>query len=86
MRGDRGGATLALVTLEEFVVAVEEHRRQMAPLVSVLAEASGAGAVGELVGLLEDSDRELGRLCHRLGQHLDGFDDRSGRQEAPPWK
>ena len=86
MRGHPGGATLALVTLEELVVAVEEHRQRMAPLVSGLAEARGPGALGELVGLLEDSDRKLGRLCHRLGQHLDGFDDRSGRQEAPPWK
>jgi hypothetical protein len=36
-----------------------------------------------LVGLLEDSDRELDRLCHRLSQHLERLDEPTGRQQ--PW-
>jgi hypothetical protein len=58
--------------LEELIVAVERHRQQMAPVVAELAGRPD-GAVELFAGLLEESDRELGRLCVLL------------RQQAWPW-
>ena len=58
------------MTLEELVIAVERHRVQMATLMAGLASVIEHDTSRELVGLLEDSDRELDRLCHRLSQHL----------------
>lgn len=75
MRDRSGGRDGAEVTLEELVIAVERHRLQMAPLMTGLAGAIEDDASRELVGLLEDSDRELDRLCHRLGQHLRRLDE-----------
>jgi hypothetical protein len=71
------------VTLEELVIALEQHRRQLAPAVSGLASAALDDTCRELVGVLEESDRELGRLCRRLRRHFGRFEERAGRQE--PW-
>ncbi len=81
MRDRSGGRDGAEVTLEELVIAVERHRLQMAPLMAGLAGVIEDDASRELVGLLEDSDRELDRLCHRLGQHLRRLDEPTGRQQ-----
>jgi hypothetical protein len=54
----------------EFVIAVEGHRRQMEPFVAGLADAVDDDTARDLVGLLEETDRTLGHLCHRLSQHL----------------
>ena len=81
MRDRTGGRDGAGVTLEEFVIAVERHRLQMAPLMSGLHGMIDDHAGRELVGLLEDSDRELDRLCHRLSQHLRRLDEPTGRQQ-----
>jgi hypothetical protein len=70
----------AQVTLEELVSAVEHHRRQMAPLVSGLASAPLDETCRALVGVLEESDRELGRLCSRLSRHVGRLDEPTGRQ------
>jgi hypothetical protein len=77
--GRRDGAD---VTLEEFVVAVERHRLQMALLTDELAGVNEDDASRALVGLLRDSDCELDRLCRRLSQHLRWLDDEpTGRQQ-----
>jgi hypothetical protein len=76
--GRRDGAD---VTIEELVVAVERHRLQMAPLMAGLADVVEDDASRQLVGLLEDSDRELDRLCHRLSQLLRRLDEPTGRQQ-----
>lgn len=55
------------MTLEELVTMVDRHRCQMAPWVTGLARAPDE-AVAALATLLQDSDRELGRLCARLSQ------------------
>ena len=81
MRDRSGGRDGAEVTLEELVIAVERHRLQMAPLMAGLAGVIEDDASRELVGLLEDSDRELDRLCHRLSQHLRRLDEPTGRQQ-----
>ena len=81
MRDPSGGRDGAEVTLEEVVIAVERHRLQMAPLVAGLAALIEDHASRELVGLLEASDRELDRLCHRLSQHLRRLDEPTGRQQ-----
>jgi hypothetical protein len=60
---------LAMVILEELVVVLERHRRQMAPLDAWLA-ATPEGA-RFLAGLLEDTDRELGRLCDQLSDGVE---------------
>jgi hypothetical protein len=53
--------------LEELIVAVERHRQQMTPFVAELAGRPD-GALELFAGLLEESDRELGRLCVVLRQ------------------
>ncbi|MET0579087.1 MAG: hypothetical protein ABW122_10545, partial [Ilumatobacteraceae bacterium] len=67
------------MTLEEFVIAVERHRLQMAPLITGLDGVIHDHAGRELVELLEDSDRELDRLCHRLSHHLRRLEEPTGR-------
>lgn len=74
-------ATVDHVILDAFVVAVERHRDQMAPLLSAL-EPSALGPLGVLVEHLERSDRELGRLCQELRAKT-GLGD-PGRTEPPP--
>jgi hypothetical protein len=81
MRDRSGGRDGAEVTLEELVIAVERHRLQMAPLVAGLASVIEDDASREMVGLLEASDHELDRLCHRLSQHLRRLDEPTGRQQ-----
>jgi len=81
MRDRSGGRDGADVTLEELVIAVERHRLQMAPLMAGLAGVIEDDASRQLVGLLEDSDRELDRLRHRLSQHLRRLDEPTGRQQ-----
>ena len=71
----------AEVTLEEFFIAVERHRQQMAPLLAELDGVAQDDASRQLLGLLEDSGRELDRLCDRLSQHLRGLDQQTGRQQ-----
>ena len=65
------------MTLEELVVAVHRHRQQMLPLAHEWAGAIDDDVTRRLVGLLVVSDRELGRLCGQLSQHI-------GRLEHPP--
>lgn len=55
--------------LEELIVAVERHRQQMAPFVAELADRPD-GALEVFAGLLEESDRELGRLCVLLRRSI----------------
>jgi hypothetical protein len=69
----------APMTLEEVVVAVQRHRRQMAPLVTGLTEALGPDAARSLVDVLTDGDRRLGRLCDQLSQHLGPPEEPAGR-------
>jgi hypothetical protein len=63
-----------VVTLDELVLAVEHHRQQMASIVDRLAVAIDGDAARDLVCLLEGSDRQLGNLCHRLSDHLQGLE------------
>ena len=63
------------MTLEDLVVALHHHRRQMAP-VHEWAGAIDDDATRQLVGFLMVSDRELGHLCRQLSQHI-------GRLEQP---
>jgi hypothetical protein len=81
MRDRSGGRDHAEVTLEELVIAVERHRLLMAPLMAGLAGVIEDDASRGLVGLLEDSDRDLDRLSHRLSQHLRRLDEPAGRQQ-----
>jgi hypothetical protein len=72
MRRRTGGRDGADVTLEEFVVAVERHRLQMALLTAELDGVIDDDASRELVGMLKDSDGELDRLCQRLSRSTGG--------------
>ncbi|MET0460498.1 MAG: hypothetical protein ABW195_14700 [Ilumatobacteraceae bacterium] len=71
------------MTLDDLLTAVERHRRQMAPLVTGLAHAVDSDSGRGLISLLEDNDRELGRLCDRLNDHLGRHPEPTGRCE--PW-
>ena len=70
MRFVHGGRDAPAMTLDDLVIAVERHRGQMAPLVSGLAHAVDSDDGRGLISLLTDNDRELGRLCDRLSDHL----------------
>ena len=77
------GGDAPAMTLDDLVIAVERHRRQMAPLVSGLSHAVHSDDGQRLISLLEDNDRELGRLSDRLRDHLGRHSEPTGRCE--PW-
>ena len=77
------GRDAPAMTLDDLVVAVKQLRRPMVPLVSGLALAVDSDDGRGLISLLEDNDRELGRLCDRLSDHLGRHPEPTGRCE--PW-
>ena len=79
MRPEPGQRDPAQVTLEELASALEQHRRQMAPLLSGSARAALDQTCPELIGMLARNDRELGRLCDRLTRHFGRPEEPAGR-------
>jgi hypothetical protein len=58
------------MTLDDLMDSVEHHCRTMTPVVAALASSEDE-TIGRLARVLDQNDRKLDRLCHRLRQQVE---------------